>query len=781
VTFSSTTAATISRTGGETFNHLLFAGTGTKTFSSSITASGNFSINSGTPVDVSTLNNTVTIAGNYLNNGSFEARQGLVWFNGTTAQTIGGSSATSFYDMTLGNPAGASLTNTESLRGTLTLTAGVLSVNSQSFTMISTATATARIAEITGTGDITGNVTVQRFAPGGTTGWALFGTPISTGLTLNDWDDDIAISCATCPDGSAGGFLSIYTYDETLPGLYDDYLSYIPLSTINDPIIAGKGYWVYLGDGFTTTNNITLDVTGNVRKFNYTIPLTRTNYGSPSDDGWNLIHNPYPSPISWSALKGTTANLDDAIYVYNADLNGGAGGHATYINGISSPDLGAGGIGNTIPMSQAFYVHSTGATALNATESVKVSGNPTYLKNASQQNSGPLLRLNLKRNNWKDETVLYFAQGATDLFDAAFDAFKMRGQDPAAPTIALEKNNLQFQVNGITPVSGNFTMPLKTLTGYNGSYTISATNFTSFPAGACITLYDKFTNVTTNLKTSSYVFNLMDTTTVARFNLNITLNPINVTSTVNQPSCQSPIGNVIATAPGTGPWNYYWKLNGTTVKTSLNKNTADTLANIAFGNVDLQMNTVGMCDHDESTYVLNEQIPPTAAFSCADTLDLDITPSLSFTNSCVNSVLYFWTFGDGSSSTSMLPVHYYSTPGDYLVKLLAWSPSGCADTVTKTVHVKGNAVGINSSGVNTSELIVKTIGVNEYIFQQTFDAGQTLHFVLHDASGRLVADYGSITASQIVLPVDLRSYSPGIYFMTVSRGEARKVIKLPVK
>jgi PKD repeat protein len=250
---------------------------------------------------------------------------------------------------------------------------------------------------------------------------------------------------------------------------------------------------------------------------------------------------------------------------------------------------------------------------------------------------------------------------------------------------------------------------------------------------------------------------------------------------VNQPSCQTPIGNIIANAAGTGPWNYYWKLNGTTVKTSLAKNSADTLLNIVAGNIDLQMNSVGMCDHDESSYVINEQVPPTAAFSCADTLDLDVTPSLTFTNSCVNSVLYFWTFGDGNTSTSMLPTHYYSSPGDYQIKLLAWGPSGCADTVTKLIHVKGNAVGINSSGINTSDLIVKTIGVNEYIFQQTFNAGETLSFKLHDASGRLVSDYGSITSTQIVLPVDLRSYSPGMYFMTVSRGEAKKVIKLPVK
>jgi hypothetical protein len=649
--------------------------------------------------------------------------------------------------------------------------------------MVSTATATARIAQITGSGDISGNVTVQRFAPGGTTGWALFGTPISSALTLTAWDDDIAISCATCPDGSAGGFLSIYTYNEATPGLYDDAAAYIPLSTINDPIVAGKGYWVYLGDGFTTTNNITLDVTGTVRKFNYNIPLSYTNFGSAADDGWNLIHNPYPSPISWSALKGATANVDNAIYIYNADLNGGTGGHATYVNGISSPAIGSGGVGNTIPMSQGFYVHSTGATALNATEAIKVAGNPTYLKTTSSSSStAPLLRINMKYGQYNDETVLYFDPSATDFKDATYDAIKMRGQDPAAPIIALEKGVDQFQVNGVAPINGNFTMPLKTLTGYNGSYTISANNFTSFPSGACITLYDKFTNTTTDLKTSSYVFNLADTTTVARFNLNITLNPLNVNANVSQPSCPIPTGNIIASGASAGPWNYYWTSNGTPVKTSLNKNTPDTLYNLVSGNFELEMNTVGMCDNSTlQTYMINPQVPSTAAFSCADTLDLSVNAYLTFTNSCVNSVLYFWTFGDGSSSTNVSPIHPYNSPGDYTVKLMSWGPSGCEDTISKIVHVKGSAVGINSSGINASDLIVKTVGENEFVLQQLFDEQHSLNFKLHDASGRLLKDYGDISSTQISLQVDLRNFAPGVYFMTVSSGTISKTIKLPVK
>jgi len=784
VNFNSGTAQYLLKSGGETFNHLLFTGSGVKTFSSAITSNGNFSVSSGSSVDVSSLNNQLTVKGNFVNNGTFTTRTGLVAFTGTVAQTIGGSSVTDFYDMTLGNPAGASLSSAENLRGTLTLTTGVLNTNSQVFTMVSTATATARIAEITGSGDITGNVTVQRFVPGGTTGWCFIGTPLSSALTLNDWDDDIYISCPTCPDGSAGGFLSIYTYDETKSGFYDDYLSYIPLSTINDPIQAGKGYWVYSGTGQFTSADITMDVTGAVRKFNYTIPLNYTNYGSAVDDGWNLIHNPYPSPVSWSALKGTTANIDDAIYVWNTDLNGGTGGFASYVNGVSSPAVGSGGVGNTIPMWQGFYVHSTGATALNALESNKVAGNPTFLKqNSAAASSGPLLRLNLKNNVFNDETVLYLQAGANDIFDKDYDSYKMRGQDPNAPSIALEKGNKVFQINGVAPINGNFTMPLKTLTGYPGTYTISATNFSTFPNGACINLYDKFTGLTTNLKTSSYVFTLSDTTTVARFNLNITINPLNINSNINQPTCISPTnGQIIAVGANSGPWNYYWTSNGSLVKTSLNKATADTLYNLSNGNYELEMNSVGMCDNNNSNYQVIGLFVPSASFQSVDTLDLNQSLSVTFTNTSQDAILYFWEFGDGiGTSTNAQPVYYYTSPGTYKVKMISWSVSNCADTASKYITVIGNAVGLNASSLTEASLLVKTLSNNEFVIQQRFTQPQTITFKLLDLSGRIIADYGTITSDTIDLPLDLKSFPAGIYFLNMTSGNENKIIKLPVR
>jgi PKD repeat protein len=787
VAFLGTSSQTIFKTGGETFNNITFSNAGTKTLLSAITAS-NCLINSGSNLDVNTANNQLSIKGDYTNNGTYNARNGLVLLNGTVAQTIGGASTTNFYDLTINNTAGAGLSNAESLLNTLTLINGTFNTNGKIFTMISTASNTARIAPITGSGNILGNVTVQRYAPGGYTGWALLGAPITSSLTYQDWDDNMPISCASCPDGSAGGFISIYTYDETAVGSYSSAASYIPMTGITNPISANKGYWVYLGTSYTSSAPITIDVVGSVGKFNTAIPLTRTNTGSVVDDGWNLISNPYPSPIKWSLLKGATANIDNAIYTYNADLNGGLGGSASYVNGISSPAVGAGGIGDTIPMCQGFYVHSTGATVLNAAETNKVAGNPTFLKMSNTStvasSSVPLIRLHLDGNyNFSDETVVYLQSGATNNFDTQYDAIKMGSQDPSAPSVRLFDGNAEFQVNGISPASSNFTMPLLTTTGYTGTYTISLANFNSFPTGACITLYDTYFNTTTDLKNSNYVFTLEDTTTVSRFTLNITINPLNITSNLVQPTCINPtFGEIAAKGTNAGPWNYFWKnATGVIIKTSLNKVSADTITNLLGGNYTLEVNTVGLCDNNDSQFSIHTIEIPVAQFSSTDTSYLSNNGAISFINNSVNSISHIWDFGDmNGTSTLINPTYNYISAGVYTVSLIAESNSGCLDTTRKNIVIVDNTSGIKNPQ-NTMGLVLKTLENNIFILNGSYTESEKVQISINDIQGKNVFDFGFINSQKIQLPIDLSSVNAGIYYLVVEGNKTKVVFKLPVK
>ncbi|HSC53601.1 MAG TPA: PKD domain-containing protein [Phnomibacter sp.] len=62
-----------------------------------------------------------------------------------------------------------------------------------------------------------------------------------------------------------------------------------------------------------------------------------------------------------------------------------------------------------------------------------------------------------------------------------------------------------------------------------------------------------------------------------------------------------------------------------------------------------------------------------------------------FTNTSMGGQQFFWSFGDGTTSTSINPVKNYAVPGTYTVKLIAVDSSTCniIDSTTQTIVVSG--------------------------------------------------------------------------------------------
>jgi len=108
----------------------------------------NITIDSGKTVNT---NSSFNASGNWTNDGTFTANAGTITFNGSSTQTIGGSGATTFNNLTINNSAGVTLNNNATVTGTLTLTSGDLNTGSHTLTLSSNAT-------VTGTGDVVGNV-----------------------------------------------------------------------------------------------------------------------------------------------------------------------------------------------------------------------------------------------------------------------------------------------------------------------------------------------------------------------------------------------------------------------------------------------------------------------------------------------------------------------------------------------------------------------------------------------------------------------------------------------
>ena len=124
----------------------------------------------------------------------------------------------------------------------------------------------------------------------------------------------------------------------------------LTINPTTNVLVPWHGYAVNFGSNAAPN---TVDVTGVVN--NGTLTVTLYNHNNTYTKGFNLIGNPYPSPIDWDAAAGwTKTNIDNALYYFKASTTDQYGGtYSTYINGISA----TGGTTNIIPSMQGFFVH----------------------------------------------------------------------------------------------------------------------------------------------------------------------------------------------------------------------------------------------------------------------------------------------------------------------------------------------------------------------------------------------------------------------------------------
>ncbi len=110
------------------------------------------------------------------------------------------------------------------------------------------------------------------------------------------------------------------------------------------------------------------------------------------------------------------------------------------------------------------------------------------------------------------------------------------------------------------------------------------------------------------------------------------------------------------------------------------------------GSYDVQLTVTETGSEEQKTSMATVQVfaVPATAFSVNTAAQCLAGNSFSFTNSSAISsgtLSYSWNFGDGNTSTSKDPVHTYTVAGNYTVKLVASSNSGCSAEITQSVTV----------------------------------------------------------------------------------------------
>ena len=189
----------------------------------------------------------------------------------------------------------------------------------------------------------------------------------------------------------------------------------------------GKGYLTAYG----TNNN------GEFYGELHTAPVVlNLSYTPTAGNGWNLLGNPFSSPIDWDLLT-KSIDVNGAVYVLRGSDN-------TYVswNG-STGDLTDG----IIPVCNGFFVKttSTGQTIeINPEDQVHESN--VFLKHREKEMAKHSLKLTIENGEISNNTYIQFREDATATFDNAIDAYKLFGTS-SGPQLFTRISGVDYAIN----------------------------------------------------------------------------------------------------------------------------------------------------------------------------------------------------------------------------------------------------------------------------------------------------------------------------------------------
>jgi hypothetical protein len=448
---------------------------------------------------------TMSVALDFINDGTFNSNAGTLSFNGTI-QNLGGSATTLFENISIAYGSITTIiTPGQLLRGML-FSDGIL-IADANLTLLSDANQTALI-DGRGEGEVAGTVYMQRYLARGF-GYKYFGSPFKE-ATVDQFGAYMDLGAA---------FPTFYRYDENR--FFTGWLNYTNPGGILVPMNA---YAVNFGPASAP---ITVQLEGEVN--NHTLlPSTLFNSNKPYTLGFNLVGNPYPSPVDWDASSGwVRSNIDNALYYFNAGTTDQyTGTYSTYINNVSSDNIA----NNIIPAMQGVFIHvSDGnypiAATLIFTNRVRVNDLSPYFHKNAFTDTRPLLRLTARiaeEGTSADPVVIYFDHDATFDFDKEMDALKLMNTDVLVPSLyTLTSNSNQLSISGMPyPVDSITVVPLGLKLKKDGMIIFSAPDIERMPFNLYIYLCDNKTGAYQNLNLHpEYMVNLTKGDYENRFSL----------------------------------------------------------------------------------------------------------------------------------------------------------------------------------------------------------------------------------------------------------------------
>ena len=451
---------------------------------------------------------TLSLGGNFVNNDGTVTGDGngTIAFVGAAAQEISGPNQTNFRNLTVNNTGGVTTSSAVSVERALTVSSNLNIGTGLNFILSSNSTTGVAYVVNSG-GVVNGTATVRRYItptnPG--LGYRHYSAPV-TNTTVGDLATtsftpvfNAAYNSNPTP-GTTTPFPTVYGYNQTQyegsPAttitLDFDKGFYSPASG-GDAWPSGTGFTVNLG------SSEMVDFVGTLATGSFSTP--GQGRGAKANAGWQLLGNPYPSPLDWDQVVATgLANIAPTVYVYKSSGQY-TGSYASYVNG-----QGTNGGTNVIPVAQGFFVRTgaVGATGnLNFMNSQRITTDATAPFQRTAADTRPQLLLELGNGTLTSQTDIYFQNGATAGFDNAFDATAL--PFPNGLTLASEAGSDVLAINGQPALSAAVTVPPRVAVATAGTYSLRAADLANLPAGYHAFLRDAVLNTYTDLATTPSV------------------------------------------------------------------------------------------------------------------------------------------------------------------------------------------------------------------------------------------------------------------------------------
>jgi hypothetical protein len=298
------------------------------------------------------------------------------------------------------------------------------------------------------------------------------------------------------------------SHDETNNAADDHGWSYI--TSLTDSLETGKGYSYWLNGSANT-----FSFAGTISTADVTKSLTLTGTLDQGYAGFNLIGNPFTSPINWNSGNWTgKTETSGAAYVWDPDADNGNG--AYLINGGGNTATFDG----IIPAGQGFFVEATtDGVSLNIPADARINGNNPLYKSTGNDLPGMFIRIELKGTDLTRTTFIGFHDNNENNNSSYSRDASVLFSSSDRPEIFTKKGDRKLCINSneALTTSETQTIPLYLVQMTDGKYTLQLSDIDQLPDTKII-LEDLKTGILQDMNESQvYNFTASSTDDLQRF------------------------------------------------------------------------------------------------------------------------------------------------------------------------------------------------------------------------------------------------------------------------